>query len=124
MTPFVVLAAAIVVLVAVGVFTVMRTGLQLKALMTHGRVARGRVLARRQRPRRQGMGGERRILIGLDLPGSEGAQRWISASASQWESLTEGAAVDVVYLPDKPRVFLLLTMVNVARQAKGLPPLR
>lgn len=123
MTPFVVLFVALVVLACVGVFTVMRTGLQLKSLVEGGRAARGRVLARRQRPRRQGMGSEHRIQIGFDLPTTGAQRRWISATASQWESLTEGAAVDIAYLPDKPQVFLLLTMVNHARHAKGLPPI-
>lgn len=117
----VLVAVGLVVVFFVGaVVTVMKRGREVQALAERGRLARGRVTARRSTAPRGGRRRSHRVQLMYEMPDTGERRRWIGVTSGQWEQLTEGVAVDVVYLPDSPDVFALRGLVNDARRAKGM----
>jgi hypothetical protein len=118
-TSFLLVLLAVLALPILAIATVVRRSREVQALADHGRVARGRVADRRTVARGGSRRG-RRVLLTYEQPDTGQRQRWISVTTDQWSQMSEGAAVDVVYLPEKPDVFATRSLVNDARRAKGL----
>jgi hypothetical protein len=115
--------AALAAAFAVGVWLVVRRAGEVRALAERGLPVTGRVIEKRARHARGSAGRYRRIKLAYERPDAGRHERWISATPGEWESLREGEPVDLVYLGDRPAVFATLRLVNLAREAKGLPPL-
>jgi hypothetical protein len=95
---------------------------EVRALAERGRPVSGRVVDRRARHSRATAGRHRRVKLAYERPDTGPQARWIVVTSSEWETLVEGAPVDLVYLPERPSVFGMRSLVNQARDAMGLPP--
>lgn len=102
---------------------VVRRAREVRALAERGRPVSGRVVDRRARHSRGTAGRHRRVKLAYERPDTGPQSRWIVVTRSEWEALVEGAAVDLVYLPERPSVFGLRSLVNHARASLRLPPL-
>lgn len=110
-----------VVGLAVAVWVLVQRSGEVKALAERGLPITGRVVAKHARHARGSAGRYRRIKLAYEPPEGGRHERWISATRQEWEALHEGEPVDLVYLEDRPAVFATLRLVNLAREAKGLP---
>jgi hypothetical protein len=119
----VVLVSVLLASLLVAVWLVVQRGFELKALVERGAPVVGRVAARRARHSRATAGRHRRVKLTYERPDTGPQARWMVVTREEWDTLVEGASVDLVYLRDRPSVFALRTLVNHARTAKGLPPL-
>lgn len=116
-----VVGLAVVALAVAAWVLVQRSG-EVAALAERGRPITGRVVERRARHSRGSAGRYRRVKLAYELPDGSRHERWISATREEWETLRDGEPVDLVYLEDRPKVFAMLRLVNLAREAKGLAP--
>lgn len=114
---------AVVALPILAIVAVVKRGREMQSLVEHGRVARGRVAARRATAPRGGSRRNKRVQLMYELPDTGEFRRWVSVTSQQWQEMTEGAAIDIVYLPGKPSVFATRVLVNHARRTRGLPEL-
>ncbi len=120
---FVLVLAAVLAVTGLAVWLLFRRGLEMYALTQRGRPVSGRVVERRARHSRGTAGRHRRVKLAYERPDTGPRSRWMVVSRSEWETLVDGAAVDLVYLPDRPSVFALRSLVNQARAVRGLAPL-
>ncbi len=123
LTSFVIPIVAILVIPVIVVWMLVKRGTEIKALIERGRPVTGRVIDKRARHSKGSAGRHRRVKLSYERPDTGPRERWIVVTRQEWDTYAEGAAVDLVYLPDRPSVFATRALVNHARTAKGLPPL-
>jgi len=120
---FVFILIAFIAAACVAAFVIVQRGGEVRALAERGQAVRGRVTGRQARHSKGSAGRYRRVKLAYDGPDGTTHERWIAVTQSEWDSLEEGVPVDLVYLPERPSVFAMRTLVNQARAAKNMAPL-
>lgn len=123
MLPTLLVLALIVTAGLFALWQLRQRGLELRALAHNGRRITGRVAERRARHSQASAGRQRRVQLEYTHADAGVQRRWIAVSMEEWERLQADAPVELVYLPDRPSVFAMLTLVNRVRAAQGLQPL-
>ncbi len=112
---------AIIVLAIVAVFV--RRGLQMKALAHQGVLGTAEVVEKTRRHTSAGHQTAGFIKYRFDAPNGQQLTNRIAVSEQIYNDHSEGEAIDIVYLEDRPSTNTARYMVNLSRKALKLPPL-
>jgi hypothetical protein len=119
MTPLLVAVGTAIALLGWAIVVTVKRAREIQVLAERGRPAHGRVVDRRATRPRGGHRRNYRVQLMYEMPDTGERRRWIGVSSSEWEQLLPGTPVDLVYLPDKPAVFALRSLVDRARRTRG-----
>ena len=112
-------AAILMALIAVWVWR----GLQMKALANSGVLGQAEVIQKIRRRSSTGHQTAGYLKYRFLAPDGKALTRRIAVSEKIYTEYDEGESIDIVYLPERPRVNAARYLVNLSRKALNLPPL-
>ena len=98
------------------VVVVVRRGLQMKKLVEHGVPVTGKVTDRKSRSTSTGGSATHHLRYEFTAPDGRTYAHRITVTGDEYQSFRDGDEIDLVYLPDNPKVSAQASMVELLRR--------